>query len=357
MNIIKFTLSLALTLFIPDIGKASEQQRFCSIDSSIQARHTQAVWGANSVQFYIRELLHKPHVVDIPAAAYAISYLDMTAERDRERCGGTLKADDPKSELIGDLLADVMSRWLVLATDQCLKTPSEIDSGVGICGAVRRSVARKDDSLRSALELTSVYLSSHMASALAAVILADPMWNQSFPEDTHCLPNKPCTASAIAARIRHIRKYKSLYDKNNTFLAGHVETVIRSLERSCYIRKGFITAAAPIANDLPINLVIFGQLRDQTFATAIELASSIRRLNHPMLSLSNEGIWQIEYTKVRNFSVSPSSLLELEAFARKTLFSGTWTWISKPLGGQDLSSLSRIRPSKNPACKYPVPVR
>lgn len=354
---LSFLLLALVGTAIPMSGmvQASEIQRFCSIEESLQDRHGQAIWGASSVQHYIRELLHKPQVVDNPAASYAISYLVMTRERDQERCGGMLAADDPQSELIGDLLADVMSRWLVLATDQCLQKEALTDAGVGICRAVQRTVARKDDTLRSALELTSVYLSSHMASALAAVILADSMWNQFFPSDTHCLPERPCSASAIAARVRHIRKYKSLYDKNNAFLARHVETVIDTLKDACYLRKGLVTAGAPIVNELPINALLFGQLRDQTFATAIELASTIRRQNHPMLTLSNEGIWQIEYTAVRNFVATPAILLELESTARKTFSNDALGWILKPLGGRDNSDLRRIRPSVNPSCRYPLP--
>jgi hypothetical protein len=192
-----------------------------------------------------------------------------------------------------------------------------------------------------------------MASALAAVILADSMWNKSFPQDTHCLADQPCTATAMAARIKHIRKYKSLYDKNNAFLARHVETVIKTLASACYIRKGLVTAGASVVNGLPINTLVFGQLRDQTFAAAIELASSIRRQNHPMLVRSEDGSWQIEYERVTNFRVTPTTLLELESSARKTLSSNALAWILKPLGGQTLSDLALIRPSINPACAYP----
>lgn len=339
---------------VDGMAQASETQRFCSLGESLQDRHGQDIWGAFTVQHYIRELLNKPHVVDNPAASYGISYLVMTRERDQQRCGGMLAADDPQSELIGDLLADIMSRWLVLATDQCLEKKAVDASGVGICRAIQRTVARKDDTLRSALELTSVYLSSHMASALGAVILADSMWNQSFPSDTHCLPKRPCSASAMAARVRHIRKYKLLYDKNNAFLARNVVTVIETLKNACYLRKGLLTAGAPIVNELPINALLFGQLRDQTFATAIELASTIRRQNHPMLTLSKDGNWQIEYSSVRNFVETPAILFELESTARKTFSSDALGWLLKPLGGRDDSDLRRIRPSVNPSCRYPL---
>lgn len=339
-------------------GLASQEetkkaQRFCDIGSDRQARDGQDIWGANSVQFYIKDLLHKPHVVDHSAASYALSYLRMTAERDRERCGGMLSGDDPQSELIGDLLADIMSRWLVLATDQCLKKTPQQNAGIGICSAMQRTVARRDDTARSAMELTSVYLSSHMASALAAVILADSMWNQSFPKDTHCISDQPCPQSAIAARIRHVRRYKSLYDKNNAFLGGQLQNAIRTLADACYLRPGVITAAGPIVNGLPINSFIFGKLRDQTFASAIELALTIRRQDHPMLALAQDGTWQVEYATVRNFTVTPSTLLHLESGARATFSSDALSWFLKPLGGQTQSDLNRLRPSLNPTCHYP----
>ena len=357
-NLLFLTLLLLGSVYpLSGMVQAAETPRFCSLGDSSQDKYGQDIWGPASVQHYIRELLNKPYVVDIPAASYGISYLIMTRERDLERCGGgMLASDNPQSELIGDLLADIMSRWLVLATDQCVQKEAVTDSGVGICRAVQRTISRKDDTLRSALEITSVYLSSHMASALAAVILADPLWNRSFPRDTHCLPERPCSASAVAARVRHIRKYKSLYDKNNAFLARHIVTVIETLKDACYLRKGLVTAGAPIVNELPINALIFGQLRDQTFATAIELASTIRRHNHPMLTMSKDGTWQIEYAKVRDYVTTPAILLELEATARKTLSSDALGWVLKPLGGRDESDLRRIRPSVNPSCRYPSPI-
>lgn len=356
-SVLKAAFATVLTALLGSEAHASGEDttRFCEAGDVLQPAHGQALWGPASVQHYIRALLQKPHVIDRPAASYALTYLTMTAERDKERCGGMLAADDSSDELIGDLLADVMSRWLVLSTDACLQSAAPKGASLGICGATRRSVDNRFDTLRSALEVTSVYLSSHMASALAAVILSDTMWTQSFPENTHCPKALPCPMSVIQERIKYVRSYKTLYDKNNGFLAKHISTVISTLKRACYVKTGLASAGAPFVNNLPINALVFGHLRDLTFESAIKLASSLKRQNHPMLRQTETGEWALEYSTYRGFSLAPTGLLELEAHARNTFANASWSWILKPLGGLDATDLSRLQPSQNPACLYPRP--
>ena len=334
---------------------AEAAPRFCvGSNDEIQSRDGQALWGPSSVQHYIRELLQKPYLRDTPNAAYPLTYLNMTAERDKERCGGTLSADDDQAEAIGDLLADIMSRWLVLSVDTCSQTRSS-DTEIGICGAIHRGSRGRYDSLRSAVELTSVYLSSHMASALAAVILSDHIWLNNFPSSTHCPVGQDCPAYVLENRLRFVQDYKSLYDKNNAFLAGRIATVTQTLSQACYIRGPLVPVGGLLVNNLSINKVLFSILRDQTFKSGVALARSIRPDQHPMLRRGDDGYVEVEYGVFQQFQSPPEALMELESRARATFANDAWSWLLKPLGGRDAAELLRIRPSQNPSCSYPGP--
>jgi hypothetical protein len=333
---------------------AEPTPRFCEVSNDeLQIRDGQALWGPASVQHYIREVLQKPYLKDTPNAAYPLTYLHMTAERDRERCGGTLSADDEGSEVIGDLLADIMSRWLVLSVDICSQTRSD-DLEIGICGAIHRGAQGRYDSLRSAVELTSAYLSSHMASALAAVILSDHIWLDNFPSPTHCPVGRDCPTYVLENRLRYVQDYKSLYDKNNAFLAGSIATVTQTLSNACYIRGPLVPAGGQLVNKLSIIKLIFSHLRDQTFKAGIALARSIRPELHPMLRRGRDGYVEVEYGAFGQFQSLPQGLVELEKGARAAFANDAWSWLLKPLGGRDASELLEIRPSANPSCSYPT---
>lgn len=354
LYVIGMVLVASLGVFAPLSrgGTPQEGETFCSLDGDIAAKDSPSMWSAASVQHHIRELLQAPYLKDSAAGAYALSYLVMTHARDEERCGGVLSADDLESEWIGDLLADVMSRWFILTTEACASAWYPPES-VGICGGVRRSITGDFDSLRSALEMTGVYLSSHMAQALAAVILSDGMWNQHFPVKTHCPSGSSCPQKVIEERLQFVKRYKTLYDKNNAFLASRISTVIGSLKDSCYIKGSLLPLGSRLMDQVSATAVVFGLVRDKTFQTGMTLARTLDRKEHPMLRETSEGRWEVEYADFKAFSETPRILRELETDALKLFANESFTWITKSFGGLRTSELRRITPSENPKCEYP----
>ena len=76
----------------------------------------------------------------------------------------------------------------------------------------------------------------------------------------------------IESRIREIRIYKKLYDKNNPFLAQSLSTVIGSLEKGCYVNSKTMNIASSLVEKLNLGEYVFKLIRDETFEIALKIA-------------------------------------------------------------------------------------
>ena len=323
---------------------------FCTIDDVAPTADAQQIWGAASVQHYGRRLLANPAVIDSPRAAYPLAYVALTHERDVQRCGGTLGSNDRSDRLIGDLLADVMSRWLMLSVATCAGPVHVLDDS-GLCAAVQRQKLASADSLKATVDMTAVYLTSHMGMALVAVAFDDAFWNQEYDVSTHCEPYARCGRDVLEARLVVIRRYKELYDKNNAFLATNLPTVIDTLRSACYLAGNAIPAGARLAALFPTGEV-FGNIRDQTFAAALTTARTIIPAEHPMITREG-GLNVVQYGSFRAFKVNPQALRAAEANARGILAGDALTWLFKPFGSLSGRALEANKPSLSGSCDYP----
>jgi|GEM_PF-3534543 len=254
---------------------------FCTLSPNV-AREADPrllpLWNAATVQEETAKLATSDKLLGTPLAAYPTSYVAMTKVRDRERCGGDLAIADRQSRLIGDLLADLMSRWLVLSVEECQGL--SVDA-LGICGSASRTLSNGLGTLESALDMTAVYLSSHMATALLAVVFDDQFWAQEFPPSTHC-KSHPCPSGVMKSRVDFLRRYKPHYDLNNKFLAANISTVARSLQQACLIKGPAFTIGAHVAERLPLE-PLFKTVRDETFAAVLASIAAVNPDLHPML--------------------------------------------------------------------------
>lgn len=319
------------------------QYDFCTLPAMSAADpDSLPMWDAATVQAQTFAAATSENVTDTPLAAYPISYVRMTAARDRERCGGMLAIGDRSSRLIGDRLADYMSRWLVKGVQECSLAPDE-EIKTGICGAMRRTTTSQLASLASALEITAVYLSSHMASALIAVMYDDVFWNQEFPPATHC-QRRPCGDQVLRARVAAMRAYKPFYDLNNRFLAKNIGTVIETLKDACHIRGSLASAGASVAEHLPLEL-LFGRIRDTSFASALTAAPAVDPDDHPMLRL-DAGRYTAQQTQMREWQLPPA-LADAERSARELIANSLIKSSLGFVGSRGWSDLSMLPPSLN----------
>jgi len=272
-------IGLAESALAADLNRLSYD--FCTDRRPVTASLTAPQpLNAAEVAEWTRAAAASPSIKDTPWQAYPVAYVAMTAERDRERCSGMLRIGDRPSRLIGDRLADLMTRWLGLAVVHCREAGART-SRYGLCASMARSHEQGLGSLESALDMTAVYLSSHMGGALLAVIYDDRFWNQEFPVDTHC-SDTPCGAKVIARRAEYVRRYKPAYDLNNAFLAKNLDTVMNSLKRACLIRGTLATTGARVAEHFPL-APLFGKIRDEAFQGALDSIALVAPQDHPMI--------------------------------------------------------------------------
>ena len=201
------------------ISEVSFAREFCQANN-----YASTLWNRNRVQDEVFAAASEIRT-DI-FSAYMASYIPMTFERDKERCGGKLASDSQKQNLIGDHLADIMSKFHIKYTLKCIKNPSWNNNTSSFCADYRRVRQNNLNSLSAMLIASSTYLSSHMATSLSALVLDDKFW-AAYPG--HTMTDN--FSREIESRIKEIRIYKKLYDKNNPFLAQSLSTVIGSLEK------------------------------------------------------------------------------------------------------------------------------
>lgn len=252
---------------------------FCQLSQAgAPNRGSSATWNAARVQQEIRSLLGSQAIKGTPWAAYPALYLRMTAQRDIERCGGRLQSASREAQLIGDRLADLMTRFYVLETSQCASSETP-DQAAGFCALMRRARAERYDSLSAAMASTAIYISSHIASSLRAVASDEPFWQSLGVPDT--LQADP--ARAMQARIVLLKAYRPDYDRFNGFLADQLATVVGALTEERLLGNGALAAAAGLAKHISFRSCFFSRIRDMAFTAAIEDAAERGGRDHPML--------------------------------------------------------------------------
>ena len=280
-----------------------EIQRFCELTGTPSS--PAATWSKDHIQSQLQQLLSSPQVKGKVAAAYPISYLDATRSRDEERCreGGELQGSG-LSELIGDHLADLMSRHFILAMSQChQEKANHSQTRHGFCQAIKVVDQEDHNTMISAIKLTSVYLGSHMATSLLAVIWDDHFWNRALGY-----------TPSLEERLKHMRAYKPLYDKNNLFLAKRLWQIPASLLKADYIReRGTITATRLVLH-YPLWQETFRGIRNRTFRLALNLAAEYSPQRHPMLKGNEEG-FQATFESYAPASFGGESFEGIERFA------------------------------------------
>ena len=346
---IKALLTFCLSICLAPLSRAQAATNydFCTLPGGTSADAVEDVdarslpiWNAATVHQEISRLANSDGLHGTPLAAYPTSYVAMTAARDRERCQGSLKITDRRSRLIGDLLADLMSRWLVLSVEDC---KSDSTKALGICGSVSRTVQNKLGTLESALDMTAVYLSSHMATAIVAVAYDDQLWEQEFPESTHCLRH-PCSSSVWKSRADFLKLYKPYYDLNNKFLAANLTTVAESLQNACLIRGPAFALGAKILERLPLEN-LFKSIRDETFSAALATLAVINPDTHPMLREVG-GRYVTQFDEFKIWETPPQSLVRAERNSRALLANSLLRGGLGLLGSKSAAELER-----SPACR------
>ena len=297
---------------------------FChwsAVDASTDSDPGRQIWSAVTLQREITAVTRNPLLRDTPWDAYPLVYINLTHARDVERCGGRLSTADRQNRLIGDLLADYMSRWLALSVVACARHPEAGDRDFGFCAAMSRIRNQRQNALQATLEMTAVYLSSHMAMGIAAVARDDAFWNQEFPSPTHCqAESQPCAAAVLDERLKWMRRYKQYYDLNNDFLARNFATVIDTLERACYIDGALLGLGTRLTAPLPGLDLLFGTIRDRTFLAGLAWAARLDPVSHPMLVWDPDlAVWSANIDDFRTMNPMPAELAGAEKYARATL--------------------------------------
>ena len=282
---------------------------FCDLSGVSRVTGQTQLWSAETVQFQINELLRQPKIKNSVWSAYPVSYLKMTAARDEARCRGVLRSNDAFYARVNDLLSDLMTRFYVAEAGACAKSDATLISNGGICTLMARMRDERFDSLSAAMASTGLYISSHISLALIAIIYADDFWDASPYPETH--QNQRAWDQILSARVMRLRTYKPLFDKFNGFLADNIATVAQALGDANLLNGDILRFVAGVSRYVPFKSMMFGRIRDEAFAIALDLAGKMNPAEHPMMIIRN-GRNQINYSGPRMDFVYPAELLLLE---------------------------------------------
>ena len=95
-----------------------------------------------------------------------------------------------------------------------------------------------------------MYISSHIALSLSAVILDDSFWNRTDLSMTHAKGDR---FPAINDRLFYVKRYKPSYDAFNKFLAVNLNTVSQALSDECLVAGNFLVLAANAGQKIPLS--------------------------------------------------------------------------------------------------------
>ena len=285
---------------------------FCQLSGKRKsdARKHPDLWSAETVQQELEILRLKPQMGQSPWAAYTVSYKSMTAARDKNRCDGRLVSEDEFQNNMNHLLSDIMTRWYVTITESCLSDPSGGAQIPGFCPLMQRIKTENLDSLSAAMGTTAVYLSSHLALSLAAMVHVDDFWASSPDERTHTGDR----ASQIKARVEQLKSFKPTFDRFNSFLADNLITVAKSLKEANMIKGDALNFVSGLARLVPFRASMFGKIRDDAFAAALDIAARVDAGKHPMV-LKGSNPSRLDYGTFHATRLDSPELAKIEKFA------------------------------------------
>ncbi len=242
-------------------------------------------------------------------AAYPVSYKRMTRERDKARCGGRLQADDELLEQINSRLADVMSRWYVSETRRCLREEPVRDESGGFCPLIAKIGRERYDALSAAMASSAVYISSHLALSLAAVIYDDAVWEVS-PDPGVRADGRPW-AEIRDRRLAAMPRFKPVYDRFNGFLGDNLQTVAGALQEAGMLRGDTLNFVAGVSQMVPFKAAAFGKIRDTAFAAALRTVRQQAPELHPLVRVQ-EGGRTLVFSGAARGAVYTPELLQVE---------------------------------------------
>ncbi len=264
---------------------------FCEVRGSEPRLDDPGFWNGVMVQNALENLISDLKLAGTPWYGYPVAYKKMTARRDEARCRGVLKSDVKGMALINHQLADNMTRWFITITKLCVATQEYLVAQTGVCGRMNAAYRSNATPLESAMAMTAVYISSHLAESLAAVILDDEFWSQ-YPVLATQMPSgtldKTQRKQVLGYRIREIKLYKTLFDKFNGLLGGSIPLVADALREKNLLKGPLATIELLFAQLLPCKSLLFGKIRDQAFEVAQLLALDPNQGFNPMMELRDQ---------------------------------------------------------------------
>ena len=347
----KYLYLLAPIFIVSCLNKTSNSSQFSDTqpesmkvyDFCLKNYPNSKVWSRPTIESNLRELVDNPPVHNTILESYPNAYITMTAQRDIERCGssGKLVSGYEISNYINHQLADLMTRYLDKITHDCSVKPSLSKESYGICYNQKRFLESKNlDSVTSFLESTSVYISSHIAISLSAVLLDDEFWDNSSYHMAHS--SKP---SHIRDRIFYTKRYKVNYDAFNEFLAANLTTVSKALKQECLISGNTLVLGAKVGENIPALSNSFGKIRDKAFDEAIDLAIKWQNTpdSNPMI-VKKSGKYTVDFSQYDYDFMYTDSLRKLEDFSKGAVVNDLSRIIySKLLGGLTTSQIVDAR--------------
>ena len=303
-------------------------QRFC--ETLKPPKDLGDTWSGPHLQKELLRLTRQKEMISRPWNAYPLTYVVLTKERDKERCksAGDL-AGSGVAELIGDKLADIMSRQFILQVSTCSKNPYIGNRKSGFCNAMQELEANQENTIDATLRFSTIYLSSHMANSLIAVILDDSFWEQVLDRK-----------STRLERISRVLLYRPLYDKNNGFLAARVSLVIETLLAARYLEARGLATVTQLIERLPITKQLFKLIRDRTYDNAIGLAIKYKAEDHPMMTKGPLG-WEVNYKDFQPDKKDHPQLRKLDQSNQLILARNLVALLSKQLGGKTRDQLQK----------------
>ncbi|MEY2987886.1 MAG: hypothetical protein RJB13_1407 [Pseudomonadota bacterium] len=286
--------------------KVSAELDFCTEQSE-----QSPLWSAEKVQLELQKLIDTGNFKKSGLSAYAETYKAMTAERDAERCkpGGALAPHSPQSGRVNSVLADLMSKGLVLSQTKCIQTFQDSsvrvpNIGSQLCEINYRAVNERWTALELSMASTAVYLTSVMGIAISTLPHIDALWLDT-PHDS------------LEKRISALKvSFKPTFDSFNVFLSDNLHTVAQVLLKEKRIECSIFELAARAVGLSKAPKQLFKEIRDKTFQLGLELSRTWPKGLHPLTA--GEPYWNVEKVFER-FATEPPVLRALYDHGNQTV--------------------------------------
>lgn len=331
-NIVSLKL-LTLLLAIPSYSYSqvieSDPFNSCTVAPST----TEMVWNSKRIQEELSSVIENRLEMFDLSSTYAVLYKELVYWRDQERCYGYLQADNLIYARLNHLLSSTTSRLLIQSLETCAKKDLEFSPSFGICDLQQKISQRKYDTLSVAIESAAIYLSSHLAIALASLPYHDSLWDNLSDESVSGFASKDI--DVLKKRIVYLKKFKPVYEKYTIFLRNNLLRGVKKLKSSCYINGDLTEKLTNLATVLPIAEIALDTIRDKTFEAALKYAEE----GQGTILVSKNGLVNTEEI---DFSIAPPSyILDLEHWSRKIVSNDATSLLYRSvLGGKTQDQLN-----------------